>query len=541
MAWQSYLSNYMRKQQEAERWRGFQNRFMELAREEQGRADVITNGRLLQSMDRVLRVSCNYHKHPEGWERGKPGQGLICLLDTPPHGVWNYTNDGISEIFFERARLCIAEAGRTLPEYPKGADPEDFWLHRLYLDLLKNNSDLLFCAHMEGGMILSVCVASATFCARLERQTLADAENGAKTGIIASLAEMENLDQFGAAERFHGQVKAAKLAVDLGDSTILDRLKTDENQVESSPAQNSENAMAVDIVRAIASWKRTHEIDGDTVPSGDRERAGHEIPRADVELIEQRVWVNFFQEARLPRPVELEWNSVLSSKKPPDEHVDLGLTLALTAEYAKAVARAVGLVADLFTTAAISRQLELTRRLREALWVDCLDFANGLARWDAFATWVDKVTRLPWEAPLRADGGVDENQLQAAMSRRRECFERKISMYGRDWLSAADGAINLRLTASVSKNSPTQNDGKATQNSGGEPPGSGALPSTWEELRNQGSISQTQAARFLRCDPRTVRRRVQDRELTRSPKGRIVCNELLRNQIRKVHGAHILR
>lgn len=150
-------------------WRDFHDRFMQLAREEQGRRGVITAGKVLQRMDQLLRVSCCYKEHPEGWERGKPEQGMICLLDTPPHGVWNYCNDGISDYFRERVRLCVAEAGHALPDYQKGTDPEDFWLHTVYLDLLKNNSDSLFCASKEGGMILSVCVASATFCARLER------------------------------------------------------------------------------------------------------------------------------------------------------------------------------------------------------------------------------------------------------------------------------------------------------------------------------------------------------------------------------------
>jgi hypothetical protein len=181
MSRDEYKNNYVRKQEEADGWQGFHSRFMQLAREEQGRAEaepVITKGKVLRSMDQVLRASCNYSKHPEGWERGKPEQGRICLLDTPPHGVWNYTNDGISENFFERVRLCVAEAGRALPDYPRGADPEDFWLHRLRLDLLKNNSDLLFAASEAGGMIISVCVASATFCSRLERNALEQAEPG---------------------------------------------------------------------------------------------------------------------------------------------------------------------------------------------------------------------------------------------------------------------------------------------------------------------------------------------------------------------------
>jgi hypothetical protein len=70
---------------------------------------------------------------------------------------------------------------------------------------------------------------------------------------------------------------------------------------------------------------------------------------------------------------------------------------------------------------------------------------------------------------------------------------------------------------------------------------SGALPRSWEELQNQNSISQKQAAQYLKCDPRTVRRLVKAQKLTRSPKGRIVCNEQLRYQIRRVHGNQVLR
>ena len=154
----------------AEAWRVFREEFQALAGEEQGRAAAITEEKSLRRMDQVLRASCNYKEHPEGWERGKPEQGLICLLDTPPYGVWNY-NDGVSENFRERGRLCIARSGVALG-CPIGTDPEDFWLHQLYLDLIKNNSDLLFASSEKGGMILSVCVASATFCSRLEKSAL---------------------------------------------------------------------------------------------------------------------------------------------------------------------------------------------------------------------------------------------------------------------------------------------------------------------------------------------------------------------------------
>jgi len=162
--------------QEADSWRSFGERFMDLAREEQGRTDAITSGKALRSIDQVLRASCHYEERPAVWERNKPEQGFICLLKTPPHGVWNYDSDGLSENWYERARLCVAEAGRALPDYQKGADPEDFWLHRAYFDLLKNNSDLLFAASNEGGIILSVCVASATFSTRLQRKALEQAE-----------------------------------------------------------------------------------------------------------------------------------------------------------------------------------------------------------------------------------------------------------------------------------------------------------------------------------------------------------------------------
>jgi hypothetical protein len=67
------------------------------------------------------------------------------------------------------------------------------------------------------------------------------------------------------------------------------------------------------------------------------------------------------------------------------------------------------------------------------------------------------------------------------------------------------------------------------------------LPATWEELRKQNSVSQKQAAEFLKCHTRTVRRRIEHKELGSSSKGRIVCDERLRHQIRQVHGEHVLR
>jgi hypothetical protein len=502
--------------QEPDFWRSFGDRLMGMAREEQGRADVITNGKALRRME-VLRAHCDYKDYRErvfvaeevrsfyeslGVELTSEDFSKIeakmlewtelekkAGLRAPETGRWTYGTGAVSENFRERVRLCVVEAGRSLPDHPKGTDAENFWLHQLYLDLLKNNSDLLFCGTKEGGMVLSVCVASATFCARLAREAFAHAERG----------------------------------------TIAESVGT-----------GSENpTLAVDIDRAIASWKRMHEIDGERL-SRHRESAGHSIPTADVELIQHQVWVSFFDEPMLPRLVELEWGAVLSSKKQPDQYVDLGLTLALTKEYARAIGRAVAKVADLLAMASIARQLALTQPVREAIWRECLDFANGLARWDAFATWVEKVTRVQWDAPLTADGHIDQRKLHDAIARRREFFEQRIRMYSSEWLSAADGAIDLRLTASVSKNSPAQNNSKTAQTFESERPGSGVLPATWEQLRKRISIRQVQAAQLLNCDPRTVRRLVKASELRSSSKGRIVCNEQLRNQLRRVHGNHVL-
>jgi hypothetical protein len=388
--------------QEFELWRSLQNRFMELTREEQGRADVITKGETLRRMDNVLRASCSYEKHPEVWvNRENPVQRHFCLLDTPPHGVWDY-DDGVSENFLERVRLCVAEAGRALPDYPKGADPEDFWLHRLYLDLLKNNSDSLFCASKEGGMIVSVCVASATFCARLERQALEQSE-------------------------------------------------------PDEPARKP----AIDIDYAMASWKRMHEFQGE--PADHRGNADNKIPGENVELIEHEVWVNFSNEARLPRSVELEWESVLSSKKIPNEDTDLALTLALTREYVKAIGQATGKVADLLVTAAVSHQIEITQRFRETLWRECLDFASHLAQWDAFATWAERVAPVRWEEPRKADGRIDKDKVQGLLAKRRQFFEQRIRMYAREWLSVADRSIDLRLAASGAHESHAQKSAKSRE------------------------------------------------------------------------------
>lgn len=143
---------------EANGWDAFYDRFMQLAHEEEAEADPKA----------ILSASYSYSKHPEVYEKGKLEQGRHCLLKAPGIGLWGI-GAGVSENFQERFRALAARAGIALG-CPKGTDAEDFWLHRLYLDLLNNNSELLFAPFEKEGMILSVCAASATFCSRLERK-----------------------------------------------------------------------------------------------------------------------------------------------------------------------------------------------------------------------------------------------------------------------------------------------------------------------------------------------------------------------------------
>ena len=196
MSWDEQRRNHIRKLEEAETWRDFHNKFMQLASEEAGIVGA-------EKKDLYLGAHCDYGKHPEIWaERGQPGQGLFCLLQPPETGLW-MLGDGVSENFQARFRALATRAGVALGR-PKNTDTEDFWFHRLYLDLLENNSDQLFAASKEGGMILRVCVASATFCSRLEKRALEQLEIG---------------------------------------STGAERLRSGTNQAESSYVQNGAKSM----------------------------------------------------------------------------------------------------------------------------------------------------------------------------------------------------------------------------------------------------------------------------------------------------------
>jgi hypothetical protein len=372
---------------ESDLWKYFGNEFEQRAYEEEGIERAARK-------DRLLRAHCDYKKHPEIWaEKGKPGQGFFCLLEAPETGLW-MLSDGVNENFLERFRTLAARAGRALGP-PKGSDAEDIWLHRLYRDLLEHNSDQLFAASDEGGMIRRVCVASATLCARLERKAITDAA-----------------------------------------------------------IEDSKREAFID--RAIASRKRM--LEGFDMPWGSphvntsvldaqKSRSLLGIELSDLENLRRAVWIKFFDEASLPRAVEVEWEQVLSSRRVPDSNVDLALTFALTRVYEKAVSRACSELADLLATATVSCISQT--HCREAIWKECLDFAYQLGQWDIFATWVDRVAGIRWEAPVTADGATDREQLEKALKPRREFFESRIGMYSQEWLSAIDRAIELRRTVSA--------------------------------------------------------------------------------------------
>jgi hypothetical protein len=144
----------------AESWRKIGEQFMALAREE----------RVGATPDRFLSAHCNYKKHPVVLEKGKPDYGMYSMLNPPTTGLW-IVGDGLSSNFQARCRSLMTKAGMDLG-CPDGSDPEDFWLHRMYQKMLETNDDQLFATSDEGGMILRVCVTSATFCSLLERQAL---------------------------------------------------------------------------------------------------------------------------------------------------------------------------------------------------------------------------------------------------------------------------------------------------------------------------------------------------------------------------------
>lgn len=66
------------------------------------------------------------------------------------------------------------------------------------------------------------------------------------------------------------------------------------------------------------------------------------------------------------------------------------------------------------------------------------------------------------------------------------------------------------------------------------------IPDRWKDLLKLKSITQAKAARFLDCSTKTVQRMIKRNELKVTDKSRVICDERLRQQIRKVHGNQVL-
>lgn len=100
------------------------------------------------------------------------------------------------------------------------------------------------------------------------------------------------------------------------------------------------------------------------------------------------------------------------------------------------------------------------------------------------------------------------------------------------------GLSRLRVDGKQARSSHTEDNARTSKNVGKKI--EALLPRSWEELRKRGSISQKEAAGYLRRAPKTVQRLVKAQRLKQSAKKRIICDEHLRNEIRNVHGRHVL-
>lgn len=255
-------------------WRDFRNQFEALAREERERR--------AGESDRFLRAYCNYEDHPEGLERGKPEQGLVCLIAKPEYGLW-MLGDGLDENFRERFDVLGTRAGIARGT-PLREAALDYWLHNLYQNLLENKSRELFAVDKKGGMILHVCEASATYCSRLEKNAL-ETSSPAKLQ-ITSIHEVEpSLVKLGLADfSFHRLEKESSVHLHRVLNQAEERLRLLRKANPNRPTGSvnleteSDHAMAQTetIVRQIkAALALRDDISGNTEPASKRKIEEH--------------------------------------------------------------------------------------------------------------------------------------------------------------------------------------------------------------------------------------------------------------------------
>jgi hypothetical protein len=131
-------------------WRSLHDKFRELSEEE-----LVLAPRNVG--DRWLRAYVDYKN------------------DKTTCGHW-HLSEGVSEALRERFEVEATRAGIAFSSR-SSEEPLLIWLHHVFSDLLVHDSELLFAASKDGGIILRACEASAVYCARLEKQALIDSRN----------------------------------------------------------------------------------------------------------------------------------------------------------------------------------------------------------------------------------------------------------------------------------------------------------------------------------------------------------------------------
>jgi hypothetical protein len=115
---------------------------------------------LMEEEDRIVR-----QRGLRGWF-----YGTVIYGESEEFGLWSFASSA-TESLQARFELLAAEAGIALGS-PAGTPPHFYWLDRLFVDLRANHSQYIRIYSEAGGFIERLFENSATYCARLNRQSL---------------------------------------------------------------------------------------------------------------------------------------------------------------------------------------------------------------------------------------------------------------------------------------------------------------------------------------------------------------------------------
>jgi hypothetical protein len=138
-------------------WQGFREKFDALAKEE------LQRGR---------------EHGPRGWLHA-----CVSFERVGELGEWQIS--GAFDEDFEARFSAVASGAGAVLKPPASARPMDFWLRRLYSDLITRRSKQLQLAQHDCAIIESLCAESATFCSRLEHQVI---ERSSETHVLVPAA-----------------------------------------------------------------------------------------------------------------------------------------------------------------------------------------------------------------------------------------------------------------------------------------------------------------------------------------------------------------